>query len=88
MILSRFEQVASGQLPREHHTLKGAISFLVHSLSAIGSGMPVFGTSLKVRRMEAALGNLSDQQLAVIGIKRGEIKRHANYIVGYKYDGL
>jgi hypothetical protein len=38
--------------------------------------------------MEAVLGNLSDEQLAQVGVKRSGIKRHAEYLVGYEYDGL
>ena len=88
MNLPSLVRAGAGRLPREQQTMKGVISFPDRALSAIGSGMSAFSTRLKVGRMESVLSNLSDQQLAVIGIKRGEIKHHAEYLVGYEYDGL
>ena len=88
MNLLSLERAGSGRLPQEHGTMKAVISFLDRALSAIGSGMTAFGTRLKVGRMETVLSKLSDQQLAAIGINRGEIKHHAEYLVGYEYDGL
>ena len=88
MNLSNLERAGSGRLPQQHQTMKGVISVMDRALSAIESGMPAFGTKLKVRRMKSLLCNLSDQQLAVIGVKRSKIKQHAEYLVGYEYDGL
>jgi hypothetical protein len=86
--LSSLERAGSGHFPQEHQTMKAVISYLDRTRSAIGSGISAFGTRLKVGRMESVLSNLSDRQLADIGIKRGEIKHHAEYLVGYEYDGL
>ena len=88
MNLPSHERAGSGRLPREHQTMKGVISFLDRAMSAIRSGMSAFGTWLKVRRIESVLSNSSDQHLAAIGIKRSEIRHHAEYLVGYEYDGL
>ncbi len=88
MNLSSFERAGYGWLPREHKKKKVVISFMDRAFSAIGYGMSAFGTRLKVGRNKSVLRNLSDQQLAVIGIKRSEIKHHAEYLVGYEYDGL
>jgi hypothetical protein len=88
MSLSSHERASSGHFPQEHQTVKAVIPFLDRVLSAVGSGISAFGARLKVGRMVSVLSNLSDRQLADIGIKRGEIKHHAEYLVGYKYDGL
>ena len=77
-----------GQPPGGHRSMNAVISYLNRALATIGSGMSAAGTSLKVARMASALNNLSDHQLAQIGITRSDIKRHAKSLVSYEYDGL
>ena len=81
MSLISLKYASWGQMPGGHQPMKGAISFLNRALAAIGSGLSAAGTSLKVARMASALGNLSDYQLAEIGIKRSDIMRRAEHLI-------
>ena len=88
MSLQSLKYEGWGQLPGGHQSMKGAISFLNRALAAIGSGMSAAGTSLKVARMASALSNLSDHQLAEIGIKRSDIMRRAEHLITSENDDL
>lgn len=74
--------------PQLRHLARQAASYVSNGAFKIRTGFSNFHTSLQVGRMEAVLGNLSDEQLAQIGVKRSEIKRHAEYLIGHEYDGL
>jgi uncharacterized protein YjiS (DUF1127 family) len=38
--------------------------------------------------MESVLQSMTDEQLNKAGVERRDVKRHAEYLVSYKYDGL
>ena len=81
MSMPSLKYAGSGQLPGGHKAMKGAISFLDRALAVVGSRMSTVGTSLKVARMASALSNLSDHQLAEIGVTRRDIMRHAEHLI-------
>ena len=74
--------------PQLRHLTRLVASYVSNGTSRIRTGFSNFHTRLQIGRMEAALGNLSDEQLAQVGVKRSGIKRHAEYLVGSEYDGL
>jgi hypothetical protein len=74
--------------PQFRHLARLVASSGSNGASKIRTGFSNFHTRLQIGRMEAVLGNLSDEQLAQVGVKRSGIKRHAEYLVGYEYDGL
>ncbi|MEH6523758.1 hypothetical protein [Sulfitobacter sp.] len=84
--LSTINTVSAG--PQFRHLARQAASSIRNGVSKIRARFSSFHTSLKIGRMEAVLGNLSDEQLAQVGVKRSGIKRHAEYLIGYEYDGL
>ena len=88
MSLPSLKYAGSGQFPSGHQTMKEAISFLNRALAALRSGLAAFGTSFKVARMASALSNLSDHQLAEIGVKRRDIMRHAEHLITSENDDL
>lgn len=45
-------------------------------------------TQLQISRMELVLLSMTDEQLRKVGVDRSDVKRHAEYLVTYKYDGL
>jgi uncharacterized protein YjiS (DUF1127 family) len=45
-------------------------------------------THLQIARMESVLQSMTDEQLNKAGVERRDVKRHAEYLVSYKYDGL
>lgn len=88
MSMPSLKYSGSGQLPGGHQAMKAAISFLNRALAAVGSGVAAVGTSLKVARMASALSNLSDHQLAEIGVTRSDIMRHAEHLITSENDEL
>ena len=60
----------------------------VEILSKARSGLAAFVSHLQAARMESVLNKMSDKDLANIGITRSGIKRHAQFLVSYEYDGL
>ena len=74
--------------PQLRHLARQAASYVSNGAFKIRTGFSNFHTILQVGRMEAVLGNLSNEQLAQIGVKRSEIKRQAEYLIGHEYDGL
>lgn len=88
MSLPNLVHSGAGQLPGGHQATKGAGSFLNRALAALGSAMSAAFTNLKVAQMARSLSNLNDQQLTQIGITRRDIKRHAEHLITYEYDGL
>ena len=74
--------------PQLHYLTRLAASFVSSCALKIRTGFSNFHTRLQIGRMESVLGNLSDEQLAKVGVKRSGIKRHAEYLVGSEYDGL
>ena len=74
--------------PQLRHLARQAASYVSNGAFKIRTGFSNFRTRLQIGRMETVLGNLSDEQLAQVGVKRSGIKRHAEYLVGYEYDGL
>ena len=73
---------------RLRHLPRFIASFARNGASEIRTWFSNFHTNLQIGRMEVVLGNLSDEQLARIGLKRSDIKRHAEFLISYEYDGL
>ena len=88
MSLPSPKYAGSGQQPGGHQSMIGVISFLNRALAVVGARMSTVGTSLKVARMASALSNLSDHQLAEIGVTRRYIMRHAEHLIASENDEL
>ena len=43
---------------------------------------------IQIARMQSVLNAMSDEQLRQIGVTRDGIRRHAEFLIGYEYDGL
>ncbi|MFY2822703.1 hypothetical protein [Ruegeria sp. MALMAid1280] len=43
---------------------------------------------IQIARMQSVLNGYTDEQLRKIGVERSEIRRHAETLVNYEYDGL
>jgi uncharacterized protein YjiS (DUF1127 family) len=57
-------------------------------LSKARSGLATLLTNVQTAKMESVLNQMSDKELAQIGITRSGIKRHAQFLLSYEYDGL
>lgn len=43
---------------------------------------------IQIARMQMVLNGYTDEQLSKIGVERSDIRRHAETLVTYEYDGL
>jgi uncharacterized protein YjiS (DUF1127 family) len=57
-------------------------------LSKLRSGLSAVLSHVQTAKMESVLNQMSDKELANIGITRSGIKRHAQFLLSYEYDGL
>lgn len=74
--------------PSLEHATTLMWSFVHGALFKVGQGLSGVSTTLQLGRMETVLNQMSDAELARIGITRSGIKRHAAFLLNYKYDGL
>ncbi len=67
-------------------TAKPFISGLVRGITrapkASFNAVGAFGKSMQVSRMAGVLSAMNDKELSAIGITRGEIPKHAEFLVG------
>ena len=73
--------------PQLRHASRRVAPFCRGCASSVYNGLANFVTKLQLGTMESYLRNMSDEELAQIGITRSEIKRHAKFLVSYEYDG-
>lgn len=67
----------------------GAITALTKQWAAsIGKRISNGITQLQISRMESVLRSMTDEQLNKVGVDRRGIRRHAEHLITYKYDGL
>ncbi|MEO3417155.1 hypothetical protein AAFO92_21065 [Roseovarius sp. CAU 1744] len=45
-------------------------------------------TRIQIARMQSVLNGYTDEQLTKIGVERSDIRRHAETLATYEYDGL
>lgn len=61
---------------------------LRQSATAFGGTVAAAVKRIQIARMHSVLNAMSDEQLRQIGVTRDRIRRHAEFLVGYEYDGL
>ena len=56
--------------------------------SKLRKGAANLGTQLRIGRMQSVLQSMSDEELKMIHLKRNDIRRRAEFLITYEYDGL
>lgn len=74
--------------PRNYPASNPVRLFFVALWSATRTSVSKAITRIQIGRMITVLSNMSDEQLALIGITRREIRPHAEFLITYEYDGL
>ena len=84
MKMLHFEQTSLNTAPSYKQILSKLQAFEKKIISFTSKAF----TNFQINRLSSALNNMSDDQLTRIGLERKDIRKHAENLVKYEYDGL
>ena len=70
------------------HAIGNIATGIGHSASRVRKGVSNLMVQMQIARMQSVLQAMTDAQLDQIGITRSGIRKHAEHLVTYEYDGL
>ncbi len=84
MKMLHFEQTSLNTAPSYKQILSKLQTFEQKTALLISKAF----TNFQINRLSSALNNMSDDQLTRIGLERKDIRKHAEKLIKYEYDGL
>ncbi len=88
MEISSFDYTPLDLSSHAQQILNSALTLITKLGNVVKSSSSKSFMQFKINRLSSALNSMSDYQLNKVGLSRKDIKRHAESLIKYEYDGL